>query len=163
VRVYDAALAHLFLLCMSRNRLLTFSFHLQIPRPDRLRDELASEKGELFAAFRIVLEESKSQMRKAGDVLRSKATKKQLKHVISHYLCLILQNKAARYYQLLFDSGILLQREVRHYLEEIEKSIHDIRYCGLDKHPGSIEYADESSFRDTAMPRRRRKKQKSIL
>ncbi len=70
---------------------------------DRLRDEFGEGRGEVTSAFRIVMDESREQVRKAKEVLKSK-NKKQLKHVISHYLCIILQNKAARYVQLLLDS-----------------------------------------------------------
>lgn len=128
---------------------------------DRLRDEFGEGQGEVNSAFRKVMEESQAQVRKAEEVLKSK-NKKQLKHVISHYLCIILQNKAARYVQLLLDSGVLLKREATHYLEHIDENIQHIRFCRLDKHPGFIERVDESKLMQPR-PRRKRVKQKSIL
>jgi NhaP-type Na+/H+ or K+/H+ antiporter len=147
--------------------LRAFSFiDAHMEAQDRLQEEFGKESGDLFLAFRTVLQESKSQIRKAGEILRT-ANKKQLKHVISHHLCLILQGKTARYYQLLHDSGILSAREAHHYLHEIDRQVISIRKCGLDKHPGSIDYADETHLvnEDSAhlLPRRRRKKQKSLL
>jgi hypothetical protein len=128
---------------------------------DRLRDEFGEGRGEVTSAFRTVMDESRGQVRKAEEVLKSK-NKKQLKHVISHYLCIILQNKAARYVQLLLDSGVLLKREATHYLEHIDENIQHIRFCRLDKHPGFIERVDESKLMQPR-PRRKRVKQKSIL
>jgi NhaP-type Na+/H+ or K+/H+ antiporter len=128
---------------------------------DRLRDEFGEGRGEVSSAFRIVMDESRAQVRKAEEVLKSK-NKKQLKHVISHYLCIILQNKAARYVQLLLDSGVLLKREATHYLEHLDENIQHIRFCRLDKHPGFIERVDESKLMQPR-PRRKRIKQKSIL
>ncbi len=129
---------------------------------DRLRDEFGEGRGEVTSAFRIVMDESRAQVvRKAEEVLKSK-NKKQLKHVISHYLCIIPQNKAARYVQLLLDSGVLLKREATHYLEHIDENIQHIRFCRLDKHPGFIERVDESKLMQPR-PRRKRVKQKSIL
>jgi NhaP-type Na+/H+ or K+/H+ antiporter len=128
---------------------------------DRLRDEFGEGGPEAAAAFRIVMDESRAQVRKAEAVLRS--NKKQLKHVISHYLCIILQNKAARYIQLLMDSGVLLKREAVHYLEHIDENIHHIRFCQLDTHPGFIEpHIDESELLQPR-PRRKRDFRKSIL
>jgi NhaP-type Na+/H+ or K+/H+ antiporter len=129
---------------------------------DRLRDEFGEGGSEVAAAFRIVMDESRAQVRKAEAVLRSK-NKKQLKHVISHYLCIILQNKAARYIQLLMDSGVLLKREAVHYLEHIDENIQHIRFCRLDKHPGFIEPRIDESELKQPRPRRKRVKQKSIL
>jgi hypothetical protein len=76
--------------------------------------------------------------------------------VISHYLCIILQNKAARYVQLLLEWGVLLKREATHYLEHIVENIQHIRFCRLDKHPGFIERVDESKLMQPR-PRRKRK------
>jgi NhaP-type Na+/H+ or K+/H+ antiporter len=147
--------------------LRAFSFidaHLEAQ--DRLREEFGKETGDLWFAFQRVLQESKAQIRKAGEILRT-ANKKRLKHVISHHLCLILQGKAARYYQLLHDSGVLSAREAHQYLHEIDRQVVAIRKCGLDKHPGTIDYADEVHLENGdsshPLPRRRRKKQTSLL
>jgi hypothetical protein len=132
---------------------------------DRLHDEFGQGGGEMAAAFRTVINESKAEVQKAEAVLRSK-TKKQLKSVISHYLCTILQNKAARYIKLLMDSGVLLPRETRHYLEKIEHNIIEIRHCPLDEHPGTIKlkHAEEEELKGkAARPRRKRERQQSIL
>jgi len=132
---------------------------------DRLGDEFGSARGETAAAFRIVLEESKTQVSLAEKVLRSK-TKKQLKNVISHYLCIVVQNKAARYFNRLVSSGVLLPREARHHLEEIDHEILHIRSCSIDEHPGTIKVADVvPEEEEIGGPRRRRRriKQESIL
>jgi hypothetical protein len=167
---------------------------------DRLQDELAGnhlhknvDTSRSMTAFKKVMKESKGEVRKAKEVLKSQ-NKKKLKHVISHYLCTIIQNKTARYINLLLDSGVLLQKEARHFLEEIDEDVRHIRKCPLfGDHPGSIQSAhgemqDESNedffanaglsdfAEPTAQPpvgpgamerqrtmRRKRVKQKSIL
>mmetsp|Transcript_51975 Transcript_51975/g.155981 ORF Transcript_51975/g.155981 Transcript_51975/m.155981 type:complete len:801 (-) Transcript_51975:183-2585(-) len=128
---------------------------------ERLQEEFGDEKDETTIAFRTVMAESRAEVRKARDILVSK-NKKNLKHVISHYLCTILSNKAARYINVLYESGVLLQREVRHFLEEIDHHIREIRKCPLDKHPGSLDFADEAEVQDWRRSRRRTK-QKSFL
>ena len=65
----------------------------------RLRDKFEASEGELRSTFLTVMRESQKQVKLAEDVIRSK-TKKQLKQVISHYLCVMLQNKSARYVRL---------------------------------------------------------------
>lgn len=51
-------------------------------------------------------------------------------------------NKTARYINLLLDSGVLLQKEARHFLEEIDEDVRHIRKCPLfGDHPGSIQSA----------------------
>lgn len=127
---------------------------------DRLRDEFGEETGVIAIAFHTVMEESKAQVKKANDVLRKKR-KTHLKIVISHHLCMILQNRAAKYIKELLDSGVLLQREARVYLEQIDHEISHIRHCPLDKHPGSMDFVHEEA--KEAGPRRKRVKQKSIL
>lgn len=130
---------------------------------DRLQDELGKGGGDTLAAFNIVMNESKAEVRKAREVLMSQ-TKKKLNHVISHYLCIILLNKQARYVKQLSDSGVLLPREVRHQLEAIDHEIIHIRSCPLDKHPGAIDFADHAAeFKGEAQKRRKRAKQKSIM
>lgn len=62
----------------------------------RFRDKFEGSEGDLRSAFLQVMRESHKQVKRAENVIRSK-TKKQLKQVISHYLCIILQNKSARY------------------------------------------------------------------
>ena len=113
---------------------------------DRLQDELAGnhlhknvDTTRSMAAFKEVMKESKGEVRKAKEVLKSQ-NKKKLKHVISHYLCTIIQNKTARYIKLLLDSGVLLQKEARHFLEEIDEDVRHIRKCPLfGDHPGSTQ------------------------
>lgn len=113
---------------------------------DRLQDELAGnhlhknvDTTRSMAAFKEVMKESKGEVRKAKEVLKSQ-NKKKLKHVISHYLCTIIQNKTARYIKLLLDSGVLLQKEARHFLEEIDEDVRHIRKCPLfGHHPGSTQ------------------------
>jgi hypothetical protein len=115
---------------------------------DRLQDELAGnylhknvDTTSSMTAFKEVMKESRAEVRKAKEVLKSHS-KKKLKHVISHYLCAIIQNKAARYIKLLLDSGVLLQKEARHFLEEIDEDISHIRKCPMfDDHPGSTQLA----------------------
>jgi len=130
----------------------------------RLQDEFigrTSGTDDAAVAFRAVMAESRLEVRKAKEVLGLK-NKKKLKHVISHYLCTILQNKTARYVNVLCESGVLLQKEARHFLEEIEHHIREVRKCPLDKHPGSIDFADEVDIQDWRRARRR-VKQKSFL
>jgi polyhydroxyalkanoate synthesis regulator phasin len=115
----------------------------------------------MATAFSIVMEESQAQVKEANDLLRTKK-KTQLNHVISHHFCIILQNKAARYIKQLLESGVLAQREARHYLDPIEHQIIDIRHCPLDKHPGSIEFHELEEVKES-MTRRKRVKQKSLL
>lgn len=135
---------------------------------DRLKDELGKGSGTAEVAFNKVTNESKAEVRKVKDVLM-KQTKKKLNHVISHYLCVILLNKQARYIQQLADSGVLLPREVRHFLEEIDEEIIHIRSCPLDKHPNAIDFVDETAdYDETGQFRgpvraRKRVRQKSIL
>lgn len=130
---------------------------------ERLQEEFGGSKDEESVAFSVVMEESRAEVRKAREVLKAK-NKKKLKNVISHYLCTILQNKAARYVNALFESGVLLQKEARHFIEEIEHHIKHIRECDLDKHEGSIDFADESEEEvHEWRNRRRRTKQKSLM
>lgn len=128
------------------NVLRAFSFinaHKQAQ--ERLQDEFGKETGDMRTAFCTVIDESQLQVRIAGAVLRS-SDKKQVRHIISHYLCNILQNKVARYYQLLNDTGVLLPRETRHVMQELEHQMSDTQSCCLDMHPGSLEYASERHF-----------------
>ena len=128
---------------------------------DRLGDEFGEKAGDTASAFRLVMAESDAQVSKAKDVLKRK-NKKQLQHVISHHLCILLQNKLARFIKMLSDSGILLPREARHFLEKVDTSIKDIRTCNVEEHEGTIEFEEPQEF---ARSRRTRKriKQKSIL
>lgn len=128
---------------------------------DRLQDELGKGSGDAFAAFNLVMSESKAEVRKARELITSH-NKKKLNHVISHYLCVILLNKQARYIKQLADSGVLLPREVRHLLEEVDHEIIHIRVCPLDKHPGAIDFADDVEFKGGTRSRKR-VKQKSFL
>ena len=131
----------------------------------RLKDKFEDSEGEVRNAFLTVMRESQKQVKLAEDVIRSK-TKKQLKQVISHYLCIMLQNKSARYIGVLVESGVLLPREARELLEEIEESIQEIRTCPHAEHAGTIEMEeDEEMNRDDpkALRRRKRTKQKSLL
>lgn len=148
--------------------LRAFSFiDAHMEAQDRLRDEFGKESGDLYAAYRAMIAESNAQIRKAGDTLRS-TNKKQLKQVISHHLCMILQSKSARYFRLLHDSGVITSREASTYLQDVDRHMLAIRKCRLEKHPGTLEYANAADFEDRessqALPRRRRrKKQKSLL
>ena len=143
--------------------LRTFSFvDAHHEAQHRLRDEFGGVTGDMKIALDTVIQESEKEVEKAQDVLRSK-TKKQLKDVISHYLCIVLHYKTARYINLLVESGVLLPKEARHYLEEIEHEVRNIRHCPIDRHPGTIETVPEEEAED-GMPRRRRKvRQKSVL
>lgn len=124
---------------------------------DRLQDELAGnhlhkkvDTTRSMAAFKEVMKESKGEVRKAKEVLKLQ-NKKKLKHVISHYLCTIIQNKTARYIKLLLDSGVLLQKEARHFLEEIDEDVRHIRKCPLfGDHPGSTQSAQGQTDRPGA-------------
>lgn len=130
---------------------------------DRLNDEFGDGPPDTNSAFRVVMEESRAQVRKANAVLNSK-NQEELKHVISQYLCVILQNKYARYVKLLLDSGVLLQREARHYLEEIDHSIIDIRSRPMEELPGTIVIVEDAVEEEkTTRKRRKRVKQKSLL
>lgn len=156
---------------------------------DRLEDELGSsmlgkDKDQATAAFKSVIKESKAEVRKAKDVLKAQS-KKKLKHVISHYLCTIIESKTARYINQLCASGVLLQKEARHYLEKIDEEIIHIRKCPLfDDHPGGMcllenrpepQGDDEDFFTDSGLTNfaeptgkagrrsRKREKQNSIL
>ena len=119
---------------------------------DRLQDELAGnhlhvDTARSMAAFKEVMKESKGEVRKAKEVLKSQ-NKKKLKHVISHYLCCVIQNKTARYIKLLLDSGVLLQKEARHFLEEIDEDVRHIRKCPLfGDHPGSTQSTHDETKR----------------
>jgi hypothetical protein len=131
----------------------------------RLFDEFGETQGDLHNAFLTVMRESKQQVKLAEDQIKSK-TKKQLKLVISHYMCTTLLNKMARFITVLHTSGILLARESRVLLEEIDESINHVRLCTMDEHPGKIEIAEDVEIGDNpaaSMRRRKRKKQKSIL
>jgi hypothetical protein len=131
---------------------------------DRLHDEFGEGTPETRSAFKVVMQESRVQVRKANAVLQGK-NKKELRHVISHYLCVTLLNKHARYVKVLLDSGVLLQREASQYLEEIDHSIIDIRACPMEEHPGTILTLSEEDEEQEGKARRRRKrvKQKSLL
>lgn len=125
--------------------LRAFSFidaHLEAQ--EHLVKEFGKNEGELKLAVQQVLRESKEEVAKARSVLRSK-TKKQLRDVISHHLCTILLNKAARYITRLTDSGILLPREATEELEKIEHNMLEVRSCplSLEDHPGRIHVVEE--------------------
>ena len=135
---------------------------------ERLRDKFEDiAGGELRNAFLTVLRESAKQVKLAEEVLRTK-TKRQLKQVISHYLCITLQNKTARYIGVLVESGVLLPGEAREYLEEINESISEMRSCPLAEHPGAIVIEEDEEDgtvqgQGTNVRRRKRVKQKSLL
>lgn len=135
---------------------------------ERLRDKFEeAEEGEIRNAFLAVLRESAKQVKLAEEVLRSK-TKKQLKQVISHLLCIILQNKTARYIGVLLHSGVLLPGEARELLEEIDESIVEMKTCPLAEHPGAIEIDEEDEEvgidrAGASLKRRKRRKQNSLL
>lgn len=134
---------------------------------ERLRDKFEdAHESEIRNAFLAVLRESARQVRLAEDVLRTK-TKKQLKQVISHYLCITLQNKTARYIGVLVESGVLLAGEARELLEEINHSIIELRMCPLAEHPGAIVIEEDEKVGGdatvTGVRRRKRTKQKSLL
>lgn len=114
----------------------------------RMHAEFGDATGETEAAFRSVMAESRAEVEQAKEVLSSQ-NKRNLKHIISHNLCMILNNKTARYYNMLFESGVLMQRESRHFLEEIEHHLIDIRECHYDKHPGSVEFDDDNDLEVT--------------
>jgi hypothetical protein len=129
---------------------------------DRLRAEFGESRGDVMAALRLVLEESKSEVAKAQGVLGSK-TKKQQRDVISHLLCTILLNKAARNIRVLMESGVLLPREATEELETIEHHILGIRSCSmsLEEHPGHIQVAEVAEAPGSR--RRARVRQNSLL
>jgi len=131
---------------------------------DRLQDEFGETAGDAAPAFVTVMGESRAQVQKAQDVLRRK-NKKKLRQVISHHLCMILQNKTARYIKLLLDSGVLMQREARHLLEETDHKLSEIRQCQQVTHVGSIHLQDEPAEQEGMKPRRvrKRERQNSIL
>jgi NhaP-type Na+/H+ or K+/H+ antiporter len=130
----------------------------------RFRDDFEDSEGDVRVAFLTVMRESQRQVKLAEDLIRSK-TKKQLKQVISHYLCVTLQNKSARYIGVLVESGVLLPREAREYLEEIEESVREIRCCPMAEHPGTMEaeHSEEMDDDPSSLRRRRRKRQNSLL
>jgi len=142
---------------------------------NRLDEEFQEGTDEAAAAFRTVMKESNGEIRKAKNLLKSQ-NKDRLTHVISHYFCAILNHKEARHIKQLIESGILLQKEGRHCLEDIDKRIKKIRRCVKDKHEGSLEYLckDEEAVTEgeesaagqeqefTERPKRRMR-QKSIL
>ena len=126
----------------------------------RLQDEFDETAGdEVTAAFRAVLKESQAEIRKARKVLRAQ-NKKELAQVISHFLCTILNNKEARHVKLLLGSGILLQREGRHMLEQIDENLKRIRRCSLMEED---EVHESDGLPMVERRPRKRKKQKSIL
>ena len=132
----------------------------------RLRDDFEESDGDLHNAFLTVMRESQKQVKLAEDQINSK-TKKELKRVISHYMCTTLLNKTARYISLLSDTGVLLQRESRQLLEEIDDCLVHVRTCPMDEHPGVIRIVEDIELSESnpaaSMRKRTRKKQKSIL
>lgn len=68
---------------------------------------------------------------------------------------------------VLVGSGVLLPRESRALLEEIEESIQEIRSCQYTEHPGTVlndEDDENLSVEETkTLRRRKRVKQKSLL
>lgn len=146
--------------------LMAFSFlDAHKEAEERLKDEFGeNSEPEIVRAYEEVIEESRGQTKKAKAVLRSKNLQ-QLKHVISHYLCSILHNKAARYVHALLDAGVVLQSEARHFLEEIEGHLTEIRDCKLDQHPGAMKIEVEvvAPPEETSVKRRKREKQLSLF
>jgi len=61
-----------------------------------------------------------------------------VKHVLSHVLCLILLNKASRFVAVLLKRGVLKEQEASEKVDEIELYIEALTRCAETHHPGEL-------------------------
>ena len=67
---------------------------------------------------------------------------------------------------MLVESGVLLPKEGRELLEEIDSAIIQVRACPYSEHPGTVATEgddDNLSVEEVSLRRRKRTKQKSLL
>jgi hypothetical protein len=89
-------------------------------------------EGRLTEVEKIVLSESDNQVKLANEAL-NKLEAVDVTMVTSHYACQILLNKAAHYLTKLNNYGLMTEREVRGFLNEIDKNLSDLfKYQEVD-------------------------------
>lgn len=67
---------------------------------------------------------------------------------------------------MLVESGVLLAKEGRELLEEVDHALSEVRACPFGEHPGTVlveEDEENMSVEETSLRRRKRTKQKSLL
>lgn len=95
-----------------------------------------------------VVKESDAQVELASKVLEN-TDKTDLGVIVSHAFCSILLNRTAHYAEELQRQGILTEREVTAYLEEIEEALKFTHHCSHDEHPSQLPLdVKEKSFAD---------------
>jgi len=94
----------------------------------RFQHEFASGStnyGEFAAAKERVLDESRDCVGKAKEFLDSLDIK-EVSTIVSHMACIILLNQNAQYMEYLANSGLLKQKEARHFIEECDHELSDL-------------------------------------
>jgi len=86
---------------------------------------------------KTVVGESLAESKKA-EAFVTKFDEDDVKHVLSHILCLTLLNKASRFVALLAKRGLLKEQEASEKVDEIEADIEALRRCAETHHPGEL-------------------------
>jgi hypothetical protein len=89
-------------------------------------------------AANIVLQESEAQVLQAENDLAS-YNKTYVEQIMSHLLCQLLLNKAARIVEHLLRTGLLVEREASAQIEKIEHSVLHLQHCSIAQHPGELD------------------------
>lgn len=101
------------------------------------RRELENADAELSEGAKLVIDESKVQVKQAEAVL-AKYDPKEVEVVVSHKFCVILLNGGVRYVTKLVRHGLLKDDEAEHFVEEIEHHIEHVLNCNEQDHPGEV-------------------------
>eukprot|EP00978_Attheya_sp_CCMP212_P034946 scaffold149528_cov46-Attheya_sp.AAC.1 len=89
-------------------------------------------------AAEVVLQESEAEVLQAEKDLAS-YNKKDVEQIMSHLLCQLLLNKAARIVEHLLRTGLLVEREASAQIEKIEHSVLHLLHCSIAQHPGELD------------------------
>jgi len=114
---------------------------------DILKNEFADEAEGLSSAERTALEESEEECRAAMKVLHSFSTD-AVKTVVSHKVCNVLLNNAAKQVERLSETGALLETEAADFLDQIQDQLFAIEACRSLSHTGEMPPQKENSVKD---------------
>lgn len=100
----------------------------------RFRQEFVV-RPEFSAEEKQVIEESKGEVLLAIECLRG-YDPKAVRTVVSHAMCAILLNKAAKLSEHWSSVGLLKEKEASALIEEVEEHLLDLHTCAVESHPG---------------------------
>lgn len=88
----------------------------------------ASEDSALAEAAKDILRESQCQEEKAAAVLNA-IDKHELEVLVSHFVCIILLNKAKNYIIKHHKSGLIPDTDAHDLLDQVDEMVHDTHTC----------------------------------